>query len=391
MKLQGGLFLFFLFWGQVLFAQNEATNFVRIALNKTQETRVFQYKFDVYFKSIGETSIPKPWQGEAFVAPDSFVCNYQRWGGRVSNDYAINTNGKARRYFFDDSLKTYQITSEDNERVAPHSGYNCYSPLAKLDKPIFYITDTGGYFLSDTIIHGMKCKRVVYKSLDDGPTSWTETRFYINNKDSFLVGFESFVGFYGIDTIYNSIFLKDYVLNKRFDRNGLLKKIETYKDITNDTILNPPFISALEKNDTILEFNVKGLFDDNKKLKSTKGRVILLDFWYMACYGCVLSYPTINKLHQDFVNNNSVEIYSVNPFDLEDKQREKLKNYVKKYQMESNLVKMEEKQFDYFRTNAYPTFYVIVDGVVKAIKIGSHDDLYKELKTLIEEGLKQLK
>jgi thiol-disulfide isomerase/thioredoxin len=111
----------------------------------------------------------------------------------------------------------------------------------------------------------------------------------------------------------------------------------------------------------------------------------------MACYGCVKSYPTINKLHNQYKDNKKVEIYSVNPFDLGDKQQLKLRNYVKKYQMESNLVKMENQQFKYFQTNVYPTFYVLVDGVVKAIKIGSYDNLYDELKTLIEEGLEYIK
>jgi hypothetical protein len=52
---------------------------------------------------------------------------------------------------------------------------------------------------------------------------------------------------------------------------------------------------------------------------------------------------------------------------------------------------MENQQFKYFQTNVYPTFYVLVNGVVKAIKIGYYDELYEELNTLIENGLKQIK
>jgi hypothetical protein len=59
--------------------------------------------------------------------------------------------------------------------------------------------------------------------------------------------------------------------------------------------------------------------------------------------------------------------------------------------MEGSLVKMENQQFKYFQTNVYPTFYVLVNGVVKAIKIGYYDELYEELNTLIENGLKQIK
>jgi hypothetical protein len=59
--------------------------------------------------------------------------------------------------------------------------------------------------------------------------------------------------------------------------------------------------------------------------------------------------------------------------------------------MEGSLVKMENQQFKYFQTNVYPTFYVLVNGVVKAIKIGSNDELYKELKALIDEGLESIK
>ena len=391
MKLQGSLFFICLFFAAFAYSQDSDLKLVKLAIQKTEQAKVFSYNFNVYFKSVGDVGMPKPWEGEAFVGPDYFICKYISWGGQNCDFYSIRIGDSAIRYFIYPENKQYKWSNSDKENFAPHSGFNCYSKLTEKNKPIYFLSDSNCYFISDTVLNGMHCKRAVCSIKTSGIINFTKSVFYINILDSFLVGFEKYSYLGNLDTIYNAVFLKSYELNRHFNSVFLLKKINTFNDITNDTVLNPPFVPALNKLDTIISFNVMGLFDTISYTKYTKGKVVLLDFWYMACYGCVKSYPTINKLHDKYKGNKKVEIYSVNPFDLEDKQQLKLRNYVKKYKMESNLVKMGNQQFKYFQTNLYPTFYVLVNGVVKAIKFGSYDELYDELNTLIEEGLENIR
>lgn len=391
MKLQGCLFFFFSFLLQNVYCQNSDIDIVRLAIKKTEQTKVFSYKFKVYFKSIGVVEMPKPWEGEAFVAPDSFICKYTSWGGRKSNYYSIRIGDSSVRYFIKPDIKQYDWAKTSNEQFAPYSGFNCYSNLAQVEKPIYYIKEAKFVAQTDTLLNGMKCSIIACRENTGNVENWTESRFYINKVDSFLVGFETFDGFGAADTIYRGYFFNDIKVNKRFDVRELENKLTTFKDITFDTLLNPPMVPAKVEGDKIKSFVVRDLFNNNMQIVQTKGKVVLLDFWYMACYGCILSYPAINRLHDEFAGNKSVEIYSVNVFDLEKNKQTKLREYVKKYDIKSSLVKMNYKELNSFKTNAYPTFYVIIDGFVKVIRTGANDELYTELKTLIDEGLKQLK
>lgn len=390
MKLQGSLFFICLFFAAFAYSQDSDLKLVKLAIQKTEQAKVFSYSFNVYFKSVGVADMPKPWMGFAYVSPDTFVCQYTSWAGRACDYYSIRIGDSVIRYFFYPDKKQFDWVKTNKEQFAPHSGFNCYSTLAQMGKPVYYVNGSKFLYSRDTLINGMDCKIIVCNENEGNLKEWSESHFYINKVDSFLVGFENFVAFDGVDTIYTGVFAKNILINNRFDDRLLINKIATYKDVTFDSILNPPFEPASIEGDTIVAFTVSNLFDNKVKLLDTKNKVILLDFWYMSCYGCIKSYPTINKLHKEYKNNKVVEIYSVNPFDLDKKQQLKLRNYVKKYKMESNLVKMENQQFKYFQTNVYPTFYVLVDGVVKAIKIGSYDELYNELKVLIDEGLKQI-
>lgn len=391
MRLQGSLFLLFFLLIRIGYAQNKENEFIRSVLQKTARLDVFSYKFTVYFKSIGDVEMPKPWEGVAYIRPEKFVCKYTSWGGRHCDFYSLRIGDSALRYFIYPEKKQFKWSISDKENFAPHSGFNCYSALAEVDKPLYYTKEASFSFLKDSFLNGMNCTVLTSFENKKGLTNWSESRFYINKADSFLVGFESFVAFGGIDTIYKGFFFSDIRVNERFDDKELKSKLATFKDITFDTILNPPFVPAKAKGDQIPSFEASGLFNNSKQVSYTKGKVVLLDFWYMACYGCILSYPIMNRLHEEYAGNKLVEIYSVNAFDLEKKQLPKLRDYVKKYDMKSNLLKMNHEEFASFKTNAYPTFYVIVNGIVKAIKIGSHDDLYMELKTLIDDGLNQLK
>lgn len=389
MKLLNTLFFYLLV--QIVYAQNSELNFVQLAIQKTEQTKVFSYKFKVYFKSIGDVDMPKPWQGTAYVSPDTFICRYTSWGGRNVDFYSLRIADSSVRYFIKPDKKQYDWVKTNNEQFAPHSGFNCYSNLAQVGKPIYYVKDAKFISETDTLLNRMNCKMIVCSENTSNVDNWTESRFYINKADSFLVGFETFDRFGGLDTIYRGFFIDDVKVNERFDERGLKNKLATFTDITFDTILNPPFVPAKVEGDKIQSFVARDLFNDSMQTVHTKGKVVLLDFWYMACYACILSYPTINTLHDEFAGNKSVEIYSVNVFDLDKNKQTKLRDYVKKHGIKSSLVKMNYEELNTFKTNAYPTFYVIVNGVVKVIKTGTSDELYTELKTLIDEGLNQLK
>jgi thiol-disulfide isomerase/thioredoxin len=126
---------------------------------------------------------------------------------------------------------------------------------------------------------------------------------------------------------------------------------------------------------------------DNSKvvtLNDLKGKVVLLDFWYMSCMPCRILTPKIQKLHEKFAKQN-VAVIGVN---LIDTSSQEIKAFLKKkqitfpqYYKAANLAK------DY-KLYAYPTIIIVgKDGRIKLVELGFNDDIETRLEQLINVEL----
>jgi thiol-disulfide isomerase/thioredoxin len=126
---------------------------------------------------------------------------------------------------------------------------------------------------------------------------------------------------------------------------------------------------------------------DNSKiitLNDLKGKVVLLDFWYMSCMPCRILTPKIQKLHEKFAKQN-VAVIGVN---LIDTSSQEIKAFLKKkqitfpqYYKAANLAK------DY-KLYAYPTIIIVgKGGKIKLVELGFNDDIETRLEQLINVEL----
>lgn len=65
-------------------------------------------------------------------------------------------------------------------------------------------------------------------------------------------------------------------------------------------------ISAPKIGDKIVDFEVSSLEGEKSKLSDYEGKYILLDFWSMACYPCILAAPELRELNANYKDSLTI-------------------------------------------------------------------------------------
>lgn len=121
-----------------------------------------------------------------------------------------------------------------------------------------------------------------------------------------------------------------------------------------------------------------------EKISDYKGKIILLDFWYLSCAPCRSLMPILNQLNEKFKDKDFV-LLGVNVMDMNN---DEIKNYVneKKYHYEQWYNPLGAKEL--YNLASYPTT-VLIDkaGHIKFYDTGYSDDMGSILSKLIENEL----
>jgi thiol-disulfide isomerase/thioredoxin len=115
--------------------------------------------------------------------------------------------------------------------------------------------------------------------------------------------------------------------------------------------------------------------------------VIVLDFWYSACYPCIKSIPEVNKLYQKF-KDRGVVVYGVNIIDDELKNKTRMEKYIRNNPMAYPTIMAERAKYQDWTATGYPML-VLLNSKYEIIEahIGYSEDMADELSVLIEEHL----
>lgn len=106
-----------------------------------------------------------------------------------------------------------------------------------------------------------------------------------------------------------------------------------------------------------------------------KGKVTLIDFSFNACAACMLSIPTLKKLHEKYKASN-VSIVTINTSDP----KPSVIAFAKKNEINYPILLNGNKVAKSFQISAYPSFYLIdKNGMVAATFEGYSKELESEL------------
>ncbi len=106
---------------------------------------------------------------------------------------------------------------------------------------------------------------------------------------------------------------------------------------------------------------------DGKKidLKSLKGKVVVLNFWFTSCPPCVAEMPELNKLVDKYKDVTFIGI----TFD----KKEKVKKFLKSHDFKYQLVSDNEGVINDYKVIGFPTHFLIdKDGKIVMRKVGNY-------------------
>lgn len=148
--------------------------------------------------------------------------------------------------------------------------------------------------------------------------------------------------------------------------------------------------SEIQKGERAPDFSGKYYPDSTEfRLSVLKGKLVLLDFWFMSCYPCILTIPELSKLMSEYGNRGLVVI-GVNNADRNAKGMAKLPGFIKINGMNYPIVFVDREVALQFHVQAYPTLYLLdKELVVIYSQRGFQGNMHETLKTVIEEALRK--
>lgn len=171
-------------------------------------------------------------------------------------------------------------------------------------------------------------------------------------------------------------------LKKRL--NSLLKtyELEDFKELTAEE-------RAPLKKDTDFP-NLNGILypsNDSTSLNKLRGKVTLVDFWYMNCAPCIDAIPHLNDLNTKYAEDGLVTI-GINPFDNTTKSLARFPNFLENNKIDYPILFSERSEMQKFKVRGYPTFYLINNhGKVIYSHVGFGEEMPNAVDSLIQLNL----
>jgi peroxiredoxin len=141
-----------------------------------------------------------------------------------------------------------------------------------------------------------------------------------------------------------------------------------------------------EKNELIgtkaTDFNLKDLKGKTHLLSELKGKVVVLNFWFVECKPCIMEMPELNELVEEFKEKNIVFLAIA----LNDKNQ--LKKFLKTTDFNYKVVANGQTSADSYGVKGFPT-NVIIDqnGIIHYVSTGIGPNNKESLQKAINELL----
>lgn len=131
-------------------------------------------------------------------------------------------------------------------------------------------------------------------------------------------------------------------------------------------------------------FNVTSLQGEKFDLAALRGKVVVLNFWYIGCAPCRVEMPGLNQLVSDFKSRDVVFIAVALDAAVD------LRTFLTEKPFKYHIVADGEKIAQMFDVDTYPTHIVInKEGVVSIRQIGGNEKRSEELRPFIERALNE--
>ena len=131
-------------------------------------------------------------------------------------------------------------------------------------------------------------------------------------------------------------------------------------------------------------------YTDNKKftLEDFKGKIVILDFWYVGCYPCQQAIPHLSKIQEKY-RDKGVVVIGINPYDNSEDRKKKIPAFITRTQMNYPIVFVGKSTTTDFKVYGFPTMYIIdKKGKIQFSEIGFNEGLEGKLDNIITKMIK---
>jgi thiol-disulfide isomerase/thioredoxin len=131
-----------------------------------------------------------------------------------------------------------------------------------------------------------------------------------------------------------------------------------------------------------MPFSVTDINGKNYSLESLKGKVIVINFWFVECKPCVMEMPELNKLVEKYENKDVVFL------GLAINEKDKIEQFLKKTTYKYNTVPAAKDVIDTYGVTSFPMHIVIdknsnITFAVNGLGPTTTDDLDKMIDSLL--------
>lgn len=138
------------------------------------------------------------------------------------------------------------------------------------------------------------------------------------------------------------------------------------------------------------DFKVETLNGDTLEVSKLKGKIIILNFWFIECHPCIAEIPDINKLVEMYKNKDIVFISMAR-----DSKEDLIKYFIPKHTLNSKIVPNCDKIASDYCVVGWPAMYIInkKGKLVKAFvgngRVDENDkrDFFEIMTTIIDDLL----
>ena len=132
-----------------------------------------------------------------------------------------------------------------------------------------------------------------------------------------------------------------------------------------------------------LPFSVTDILGNSYSLESLKGKVIVINFWFVECKPCVMEMPELNKLVEKFQGKDVVFL----GFATNDKS--KIESFLKTKTFNYNIIAGSGEIANSYTVKAFPTHLIIdKNSIVTYSAVGLGPNTLKEIESTIEALIK---
>ncbi|MFA7074500.1 MAG: TlpA disulfide reductase family protein [Endomicrobiaceae bacterium] len=103
------------------------------------------------------------------------------------------------------------------------------------------------------------------------------------------------------------------------------------------------------------DFTLQDLNGQKVSLSDFKGKVVFIDFWASWCPPCRQSIPAVEKLYDEYKNNENVVILGINL----NEDKSSVSKFIEKQKMNYKVLLSDKKVISNYKISGIPAFFLI--------------------------------